>query len=71
MAKHTLKVIEAPFGWTVCMGIGMTSPFRTRARAILEAKRICDQLRVHGEIAELIIEEFDRTAQPDAGGPAS
>ena len=52
---HSLTVVRDRFGWSVCIGAGTTSPFRTRARAILEAERLCHELRRHGEIAEFVV----------------
>ena len=66
MVKHTLRVVRDPFGWTVCLGAGMTSPFRTRAGAIREAECLCQQLRAHGEAAEIVIEEVVGTGSPGA-----
>ena len=54
---HTLRVSKEPFGWTIRLGAGMTSSFRTRAQAMLEAECLCDELRRHGEEAEVLIEE--------------
>jgi hypothetical protein len=66
LVKHTLRVVRDPFGWTVCLGAGMTSPFRTRAGAIREAECLCQQLRAHGETAEILIEEAAGTGSPGA-----
>jgi len=67
LVKHTLRVVRDPFGWTVCLGAGMTSPFRTRAGAIREAECLCQQLRAHGEAAEIVIEESVGTRASGAG----
>ena len=64
MATHTLRVVKEPFGWTIRLGAGMTSSFRTRAQALVEAECLCDELRRHGEEAEVLIEESREAAEP-------
>ena len=54
---HTLRVIKEPGGWTLWLGPGIASPFRTRAQAVRAAECLCEQLRGHGEILEVRIEE--------------
>ena len=61
---HTFKVIKDSFGWTIMLGPGATSSFRTRAQAIRQANRLCDALRVHGEDAEVVVEEAGVTGVP-------
>jgi hypothetical protein len=65
---HTFKVVKEPCGWAVRLGGAMTTPFRTRAVAIEEARNLCDALRRHGEIAEVVIEPADES-EAEACGP--
>lgn len=67
VAMHTFRVVKEPFGWAVRLGSGMTSPFRTRAHAIQEANLLCDELRGHGECAELLVEDLGATVATDEG----
>jgi hypothetical protein len=53
---HTFKVVEESYGWAVRLGDGMTTPFRSRALAIREANCLCQELRNHGEAAEVVIQ---------------
>jgi hypothetical protein len=57
---HTFKVVKEPHGWAVRLGCAMTTPFRSRTLAIEEARSLCDALRRHGEIAEVVV-EIDET----------
>lgn len=54
---HTLRVIKEPGGWTLWLGPGFASPFRTRAQAVRAAECLCEQLRGHGEAMEVCVEE--------------
>jgi len=58
---HTFRVIKDSFGWTIMLGPGVTSSFRTRAQAIRQANRLCDALRSHGEDVEVIVEDAGAT----------
>jgi len=60
---HTFKVVKEPHGWAVRLGHGMTTPFWSRAVAIQEANCLCDALRRHGEVAEVVIEEESDPAE--------
>ena len=72
MANHILRVIQEPFGWTVCLEGGVTSPYRTRVQAVLGAERMCRELRRHGESAEIILlAQSTDTAAPKANGVSS
>ena len=54
---HTLRVVRDPCGWTVELGPGIVSPFRSRAQAIEAAECVCSDLRRHGEDAEVRVED--------------
>ena len=56
MATLSFKVVKDPYGWSVRLGEGVSSLFRTESRATLEAKRLCDGLKAHGVAAEVVIE---------------
>ena len=56
---HTFKVVKEPHGWAVRLGEGMCTPFWSRAKAIREAGRLCQALRLHGVSAEVIVVEED------------
>jgi hypothetical protein len=58
---HTFKVVKEPHGWAVRLGEGMCTPFWSRAKAIREAGRLCQALRLHGVSAEVIVVEEDPT----------
>ncbi|HXQ46828.1 MAG TPA: hypothetical protein VN806_09440 [Caulobacteraceae bacterium] len=54
---HTYKVVKEPHGWAVRLGDGMCTPFWSKAKAIREAGRLCEALRLHGVAAEVVVEE--------------
>ena len=50
------NVVREQYGWAVRMGECMTTPFRSRELAVQEANSLADDIRCHGERAEVIIE---------------
>lgn len=53
---HTFRVVKESNGWAVRLGEGMTTPFWSRKLAVLEANRLCEALRRHGEAARVLID---------------
>ena len=75
---HTFKVVREQFGWAVRLGAGMTTPFWSLAAALREANALCEGLRCHGVIAEVVVEEGEvpelgdarrETARDSVGAP--
>jgi hypothetical protein len=54
---QTFKVVKERFGWAVRFGRGMSTPFWSQASAVREANCLCEALRRHGVVAEVIMEE--------------
>jgi hypothetical protein len=68
----TFRVAREAHGWAVRMGERMTTPFRSRDRAIREAICLARDIRCHGECVEVIVEEAEpgaRRAVPRARNP--
>jgi hypothetical protein len=63
---QTLRVCKERHGWAVRLDPGMCTPFWSEARAICEAERLCQSLRVHGVEVEVVIE-----AEPAMVGPGA
>ncbi|HVM99289.1 MAG TPA: DUF2188 domain-containing protein [Caulobacteraceae bacterium] len=61
---HVFKVVKERDGWAVRMGDAMTTPFRSRNQAIEEANCLCEALRRHGEIAQVVVEAHDAGEKP-------
>ena len=63
---HTFKVVKEIHGWAVRLGPCMSTPFRTRAGALLNAEQMCASLRAHGQLAEVVVEglELGETPRP-------
>ena len=53
---HTFRVVKETNGWAVRLGDAMTTPFWSREPAVLEANRLCEALRRHGEAARVVID---------------
>ncbi len=53
------KVARKPYGWAVCMDEAMSTPFRSRDLAVQEANCLCEAIRSHGVLAEVVIEGAD------------
>jgi hypothetical protein len=53
---HTFMVRPDRYGWTVRLGSGVTTHFRSRDQAVAEADRLCGALRRHGEVARVVID---------------
>lgn len=53
---HTFRVVKESDGWAVRLGDAMTTPFWSRRLAVLEATRLCEALRRHGEAARVVID---------------
>jgi hypothetical protein len=68
---HTFKVVKEPHGWAVRLGEGMCTPFWSRAKAIREAGRLCQALRLHGVSAEVIVVEEDPIRTTNAATAAA
>jgi hypothetical protein len=72
---HSFVVRSEPYGWTVQLGSGVTTHFRSRDRAVAEADRLCEALRRHGEAARVVIDrgelEAPRNPARLAEGPLS
>ena len=62
------RVVKEPYGWSVRMGEGMMTPFRSRRRAIEHANGFVQALRQHGEQAQVVIEGWPGEREPE---PAS
>jgi hypothetical protein len=50
------NVVKEQNGWTIRMGEGMTTPFRSMDLAIREANCLADAIRSHGACAEVVVE---------------
>ncbi len=61
---HVFRVVREPFGWAVRIGEAMTAPFWSRSLAIQEAQCLCEALRRHGEIAEVVVEPLETGEAP-------
>lgn len=61
----TFNVVKEPCGWAIRMDERMTTPFWSRDLAIREANALADNIRCHGECAEVVIEG----AEPDLPTP--
>ena len=53
---HTFRVVKESNGWAVRLGEAMTTPFWSRKLAMMEADRLCEALRRHGEAARVVID---------------
>lgn len=58
-AMITFDVVKEEHGWAIRMGKCMTTPFRSRERAIREANCLADTIRCHGECVEVVVEGAD------------
>jgi hypothetical protein len=54
---HTFRVVKEPHGWSVRVGSGVTTPFRSHAMAIRAANRLSEALRRHGVATTVTIED--------------
>jgi len=52
----TFEIVQGPQGWIVRLGSGVSIPFRSYERAVREADGLCDAIRRHGAIAEVVVE---------------
>jgi hypothetical protein len=52
----TFEIVKGPQGWVVRLGSGVSIPFRSYERAVREADGLCDAIRRHGAIAEVVVE---------------
>ncbi|MFZ5720148.1 MAG: hypothetical protein ACOY5Y_11875 [Pseudomonadota bacterium] len=65
---HVFKVVKEPYGWAVRMDEAMSTPFWSRELAVQEANCLCDELRSHGVLAEVIVEGGDPSDAITGGG---
>jgi hypothetical protein len=63
-SMHTFVVGSELYGWTVRLGSGVTTHFRSRDQAIAEADRLCEALRRHGEAAHVVIDPAEPGEAP-------
>ena len=57
MRVRFIEVVKDKAGWTVVPALGVTSSFREQSAAIAEAERICEELRKHGLMAAVRMNE--------------
>jgi hypothetical protein len=53
----TFRVLREKHGWAVRIGESMTTPFWSRPHAIREAGGMAAEIRRHGVVAEVLIED--------------
>jgi hypothetical protein len=51
----TFEIVKGPQGWIVRLGAGVSIPFRSYERAVREADGLCDAIRRHGAVAEVVV----------------
>lgn len=61
----SFRVVKEPYGWSVRMGHGMMTPFRSRGGAIEHASSFAETLRRNGEAAEVVLEEIGSPPRRD------
>jgi len=61
----TFEIVQGPQGWIVRLGSGVSIPFRSYERAVREADGLCDAIRRHGAIAEVVVEGEARVPADD------
>lgn len=66
----TFRVAKEVDGWTVRVGRCTSTPFRTRDVAVTEAQCLAGELRAHGQISIVAIDDV-RNVDAGAGGNAS
>lgn len=64
----SFRVVKEPYGWSVRLGQGMMTPFRSRHSALDHANGFVDALRRRGELAEVVVEEVCVADQPATRG---
>ena len=55
----TFNVVKEKHGWSIRLGEGMTTPFRSRDLAVREANCLADALGCHGQRTEVVVESHD------------
>jgi hypothetical protein len=60
----SFRVVKEPYGWSVRLGQGMMTPFRSRHLAIDHANGFVDGLRRRGEPAEVVVEDICAAEPP-------
>lgn len=60
----SFRVVKEQHGWSIRTGLGMSTPFWSKALAIREAACLAASIRCHGECTEVIIEDADRNEPP-------
>lgn len=66
----TFEIVKGPLGWIVRLGSGVSIPFRSYERAVREADGLCDAIRRHGAIAQVVVEEEEASIAADDRQPA-
>jgi hypothetical protein len=53
----SFRIVKEPYGWSVRIGAGVMTPFRSRRVAVQHANGFVAALRARGERAEVVVED--------------
>jgi hypothetical protein len=53
----SFRIVKEPYGWSMRMGDGVMTPFRSRESALRHANGVAEALRRQGDLVEVVLEK--------------